>query len=58
MKILIQLEIEYLDTKNMYDYKKLISEIKDYYENVLPIPETNKLKFKSLGAVKISRVIQ
>ena len=58
MKILIQLEIEYNQYPSGNSYNELIKKIKNHYENNHEIPETEAIKFKSLGVVKISRVIQ
>ena len=58
MKILIQLEIEYENPKKVKDYVSLIKEIKSYYENHATIPQIEKIRFKSLGKVGISKIIQ
>lgn len=58
MKILIQLEVEYEDGIKKENYIQLIKIIKNHYENHMNIIETRNAKFKSLGVVKISRVIQ
>jgi len=61
MKILIQLEIEY-EEPSEWNYKtgyiELIRKLKDHFENCITIPETEKILFKSLGKVGISRIIQ
>jgi hypothetical protein len=58
MKLLIQLEIEYKQPENEIKYDFFIKTLKYHFENYLHLPETLKNNFKSLGKVRISRVIQ
>jgi len=61
LKISVQLEIEYNSISEWnYEtgYPHLINAIKTYFENDITIPETEKLNFKHLDKVRISKIIQ
>lgn len=58
MKININFTIEYEEPKSKWEYDKVIEAIRNYYENEMRIPTTDKTKFKSIGIVGIALKIQ